>query len=48
MKRSASDIASLEGQELLKDDVIRDVNAIMAGTNYTVLRINLQDFVVQQ
>jgi hypothetical protein len=48
MKRSASDISSLEGQELLKDDVIRDVNAIMAGTEYKVLRINLQDFVVQQ
>jgi flagellar basal body-associated protein FliL len=48
MKRSASDIASLEGQELLKDDVIRDVNALMAGTPYKVLRVNLQEFVVQQ
>jgi hypothetical protein len=47
MKRTASSLASLEGQEALKDEVKEQLNQIM-GPNYQVLRVNFQDFIIQR
>lgn len=47
MKRTASTLATLEGQESLKDEVKEQLNAIMAP-NYEVLRVNFQDFIIQR
>ncbi len=47
MKRSASLLATLEGQEALKDEVKDQLNQILAP-NYQVLRVNFQDFIIQQ
>jgi flagellar basal body-associated protein FliL len=47
MKRTASSLASLEGQEALKDEIKEQLNQIMAP-DYGVLRVNFQDFIIQR
>jgi len=47
MKRTASQLASLEGQEALKDEIKEQLNSVMAPT-YEVLRVNFQDFIIQR
>ena len=47
MKRSATLLATLEGQESLKDEIKDQLNQILAP-NYQVLRVNFQDFIIQQ
>lgn len=47
MKRTASTLASLEGQEALKDEIKEQLNQIM-GPDYSVLRVNFQDFIIQR
>ncbi len=47
MKRTASQLASLEGQESLKDEIKEQLSSIMAP-NYEVLRVNFQDFIIQR
>jgi flagellar basal body-associated protein FliL len=47
MKRTASQLASLEGQEALKDEIKEQLNTIM-GPDYEVLRVNFQDFIIQR
>lgn len=47
MKRTASTLASLEGQEALKDEIKEQLNQIM-GPDYGVIRVNFQDFIIQR
>jgi flagellar basal body-associated protein FliL len=47
MKRNASLLATLEGQESLKDEIKDQLSTIMAP-NYQVLRVNFQDFIIQR
>jgi flagellar basal body-associated protein FliL len=47
MKRTASSLATLEGQESLKDDIKDQLSQILAP-NYKVLRVNFQDFIIQR
>jgi flagellar basal body-associated protein FliL len=47
MKRTATLLATLEGQESLKDEIKDQVSQIMAP-NYEVLRVNFQDFIIQK
>lgn len=47
MKRTASLLATLEGQEALKDEIREQVNQVLAP-NYEVLRVNFQDFIIQR
>lgn len=47
MKRSASLLATLEGQESLKDEIKEQLTSIMAP-DYQVLRVNFQDFIIQR
>ncbi len=47
MKRTASQLATLEGQEALKDEIKDQLTQIMAP-DYTVLRVNFQDFIIQK
>ncbi|WP_373532009.1 flagellar basal body-associated protein FliL [Vampirovibrio sp.] len=47
MKRSATLLATLEGQESLKDEIKEQLTAIMAP-DYQVLRVNFQDFIIQR
>lgn len=47
MKRTASTLASLEGQETLKDEIKEQLNQMMTP-NYTILRVNFQDFIIQR
>jgi flagellar basal body-associated protein FliL len=47
MKRTASTLASLEGQEALKDEIKEQLNQLM-GPDYAVLRVNFQDFIIQR
>ena len=47
MKRTASTLASLEGQEALKDEIKEQLNQMM-GPDYGVLRVNFQDFIIQR
>lgn len=47
MKRTASTLATLEGQEALKDEIKQQLGAILAP-NYDVLRVNFQDFIIQK
>jgi flagellar basal body-associated protein FliL len=48
MKRTATQISTLEGQEDLKDELVQEMNAVLTNHGYTVQRINLQDFVLQR
>ena len=47
MKRTASQLASQEGQEALKDEIKEQISQIMAP-EYEVLRVNFQDFIIQR
>lgn len=47
MKRTASTLASLEGQEALKDEIKEQLNQLI-GPDYAVLRVNFQDFIIQR
>jgi flagellar basal body-associated protein FliL len=47
MKRTASQLASQEGQETLKDEIKEQISQIMAP-DYEVLRVNFQDFIIQR
>lgn len=47
MKRTATALATLEGQESLKDEIREQLNQMMAP-NYEVLRVNFQDFIIQR
>ena len=47
MKRTAGTLATLEGQEALKDEIKEEVNAIMAP-NYQVIRVNFQEFIIDR
>jgi flagellar basal body-associated protein FliL len=48
MKRTASMLATLEGQESLKDEIITETNNVLTPAGYTVVRVNFQDFIVQR
>ena len=48
MKRSAAQIGTLEGQELLKDEMSQEMNNILAGHHYQVIRVNFEEFIVQR
>ncbi len=48
MKRNAQQIATLEGQEDFKDELVSEMNAVLSNHGYTVQRINLQDFIIQR
>lgn len=47
MKRTATVLATLEGQETLKDEIKEQLNQILAP-DYEVLRVNFQDFIIQK
>jgi flagellar basal body-associated protein FliL len=47
MKRTASSLSTLEGQESLKDEIKDQLSQIMAP-EYKVLRVNFQDFIIQK
>jgi flagellar basal body-associated protein FliL len=47
MKRTATSLATLEGQEALKDEIKEQLSQILAP-NYEVLRVNFQDFIIQK
>jgi len=47
MKRTASQLASAEGQEVLKDEIKEQLTQVMAP-EYEVLRVNFQDFIIQR
>lgn len=47
MKRTATILASIEGQEALKDEIKQQLSQIMAP-DYTVIRVNFQDFIIQK
>lgn len=46
MKRTAGMLASVEGQESLKDEIREQVNSLIAD-KYSVIRINFSDFIIQ-
>ena len=48
MKRSAAQISTLEGQELLKDEMSQEMNNILATNHYQVVRVNFEEFIVQR
>ncbi|MFN8615069.1 MAG: flagellar basal body-associated FliL family protein [Vampirovibrionales bacterium] len=46
MKRTAGTLATIEGQELLKDDIKAQINSLI-GPKYSVIRVNFSDFIIQ-
>jgi flagellar basal body-associated protein FliL len=48
MKRSAAQIGTLEGQELLKDEMSQEMNNILGTHHYQVVRVNFEEFIVQR
>lgn len=48
MKRSAAEIGTLEGQELLKDEMSQEMNNILSANHYQVVRVNFEEFIVQR
>jgi flagellar basal body-associated protein FliL len=48
MKRSASDLSTPEGQEAFKDEVKEQVDHVIGSNQYTVQRINFEDFIIQR
>ncbi|MBK8191215.1 MAG: flagellar basal body-associated FliL family protein [Vampirovibrionales bacterium] len=46
MKRTAGMLASIEGQESLKDEIKEQTNHLI-GDHYSVIRINFSDFIIQ-
>jgi len=47
MKRSAGTLATLEGQEALKDEIKESINQFM-GEKYQIIRVNFEDFIIQK
>lgn len=47
MKRSAGTLATLEGQEALKDEIKESINQFM-DEKYKVIRVNFEDFIIQK
>jgi flagellar basal body-associated protein FliL len=48
MKRTATQVASVDGQESLKDEITTEMNSVLTNSNYNVLRVNFENFVVQR
>jgi flagellar basal body-associated protein FliL len=48
MRRTANALGSVEGQEMLKDEIIEQVNTLLHPVNYSVLRVNFEEFIVQR
>ncbi|MFM7389926.1 MAG: flagellar basal body-associated protein FliL [Vampirovibrionales bacterium] len=48
MKRTATQIASVDGQESLKDEITTEMNTVLNNGHYNVLRVNFENFVVQR
>lgn len=48
MKRTAGQLTTLEGQEALKDEMSQEITYLMNEDGYKVLRINLEDFIIQR
>lgn len=46
MKRTAGTLATVEGQEFLKDEIISQVNHVI-GPDMSVIRVNFSDFIIQ-
>ncbi len=46
MKRTAGTLGTIEGQEILKDDIKDQINHLM-GDHYAVIRVNFSDFIIQ-
>lgn len=46
MKRTAGTLSTIEGQELLKDEIKEQANHLM-GEHYSVIRVNFSDFIIQ-
>lgn len=46
MKRTAGTLASIEGQEILKDEIITESNHLLGG-HYKIARVNFSDFIIQ-
>jgi hypothetical protein len=46
MKRTAGTLGTIEGQELLKDDIKSQINSLI-GPKYSVVRVNFSDFIIQ-
>ena len=46
MKRTAGTLASIEGQEALKDEITENANHLMSE-HYAVIRVNFSDFIIQ-
>jgi flagellar basal body-associated protein FliL len=46
MKRTAGTLATVEGQEMLKDEIISQVNTLLPK-QYKVVRVNFSDFIIQ-
>ncbi len=46
MKRTAGTLATIEGQEMLKDEIKTQVNSLLGG-HYAVIRVNFSDFIIQ-
>lgn len=48
MRRTANALGSVEGQEMLKDEIIEQVNTLLHPVSYSVLRVNFEEFIVQR
>ncbi len=46
MKRTAGTLATIEGQEMLKDEIKTQINSLL-GNHYQVIRVNFSDFIIQ-
>lgn len=46
MKRTAGTLATVEGQEFLKDEIKTQINQVI-GPKYSVQRVNFSDFIIQ-
>lgn len=46
MKRTAGTLSTVEGQEMLKDEIITQVNTLLPKS-YSVVRVNFSDFIIQ-
>lgn len=48
MKRTAGMLSTLEGQESLKDEIMEEVNLLLADNGYEIQRVNFEDFIIQK
>lgn len=46
MKRTANTLATVEGQEMLKDEIKTQINTLLTK-DYSVVRVNFSDFIIQ-